>query len=319
MARLQQIGSMLRLVARGIASRGAGEPLPEVPKRKPAVERVYPGVDARLHARYLHATGGDGVERLAAGMLSPVFPAVWETAQALELFAGLERPLPAGGLVHAEGELVSLRPIEVDDHVRCRVELERAERVRKGIRLTLTARSWTGAGQLCTQSTSVFLARTRRPDQEADEHLPRPTARDEGDPRGEPPERWDEVARWRLGGGAGRRYAAVSGDWNPIHLWSWTARPFGFRRPILHGFCTEAMVAHALIERRLGGDPAALRRLRIAFRAPLPLPCTVRLLTGEGIGSRWFRVVDDAGEKVFAEGTWAGGENASRPRLAIVR
>ena len=82
MAQLQQIGSMLRLVARGITSRGAGEPLPEVPKRKPAVERVYPGVDPALHARYLHATGGDGVERLAAGVLSPVFPATWETAQA---------------------------------------------------------------------------------------------------------------------------------------------------------------------------------------------------------------------------------------------
>jgi acyl dehydratase len=316
---LQQIGSMLRLVARGITARGAAEAPPEVPKRKPAVERVYPGVDAALHARYLRATGGDRVHRLVAGTLSPVFPAVWETTQALELFARLDRPLPAGGLVHVEGELVSLRPIEVDDHVRCRVELERAERVRKGIRLTLTARTWTGAGQLCTQSSAVFLARTRRPDESAGERQPRPTARDEGDPRGEPPERWDEVARWRLGGGAGRRYARVSGDWNPIHLWSWSARPFGFRRPILHGFCTEAMVAHALIEHRLGGEPTALRRLRIAFRAPLPLPATVRLLAGEGIGSRWFRVADASGETVYAEGTWAGGENASRPRLAIVR
>ena len=39
------------------------------------------------------------------------------------------------------------------------------------------------------------MARTRRPDDEASEHVPRPTARDEGDPRGEPPERWDEVVR----------------------------------------------------------------------------------------------------------------------------
>jgi acyl dehydratase len=310
---------MLRLVARGLASRGAGEPLPEVPRRKPAVERVHAGVDPRLHARYLRATAGTGIGKLGAGMLSPVFPATWETAQALELFAGLERPLPAGGVVHVEGELVNLRPIEADDHVRCRVELERADRVSRGIRLTLTARNWTGAGQLCTQSTAVFLARTRSEDPDAARHVPRPTARDEGDPRGEPPDRWDEVARWRLAGSAGRRYAAVSGDWNPIHLFGWTALPFGFRRPILHGFCTEAMVAHALIEHRLRGDPAALRRLRIAFRAPLPLPASVRLLAGEGIGTRWFRVTDLGGDTVYAEGTWAGGENAARPRLSLVK
>jgi acyl dehydratase len=125
------------------------------------------------------------------------------------------------------------------------------------------------------------------------------------------------VARWSLRGDAGRRYAAVSGDWNPIHLWSVTARPFGFRRPILHGFCTQAMVAHALIQHRLGGDAAALRRLRIAFRAPLPLPGSARLLVGEGIGVRWFRVAGDE-DIVHAEGTWAGGTQPPR-RLTLVK
>ena len=316
--RLQQIGSMLRLVARGVASRGGADPLPEVPRRKPSIERVVRGVDARQHERYLRATAGEGVARLrgTGAVLSPVYSATWETAQALELMAGLDRPLPAGGVVHVESELVSLRPMGVDEQFRCRVELERADRVRKGIRLTLAMRNWTASGQLCTQSTAVFLARTRTRE-DAPRVDPRATARDEGDPRGEPPERWDEVMRWRLRGDAGRRYAAVSGDWNPIHLWGWTARPFGFRRPILHGFCTEAMVAHALVEHLLKGDPAALRRLRIAFRAPLPLPATARLLVGDGIGLRWFRVTDQSGDVIHAEGTWAGGANP--PRLRLVK
>ena len=38
--------------------------------------------------------------------LSPVFTATWETAQAFELLASLDTPLPAGGVVHVEGELV---------------------------------------------------------------------------------------------------------------------------------------------------------------------------------------------------------------------
>jgi acyl dehydratase len=203
--------------------------------------------------------------------------------------------------------------------VRCRVELERAERVRRGIRLTVVARDWTPGGQLCSQSTVVLLAKTRAPAADAEPHAPRPSTRDEGDPRAEPPAAWEPVTEWRLGGDAGRRYAAVSGDYNPIHLWSWTARPFGFRRPILHGYCAQAMVAHALIEHRLGGDPAALRRLRIAFRAPLLLPGRARLLVGDRLGQRWFRVVGEDDEKVFAEGTFAGGTQPPRPHLQLVK
>ena len=319
--RLAHLGTMLRLAARGLAARGDQEPLPEVPRRKPSVEHEGIALEPKRLERWLAATGGAGVARLngPGAVVSPVFPATWEALQALELFAGLDRPLPAGGMVHVEGELVNLRPISPGDRLRCRVELDRAERVRRGVRLALTCRNWNAAGQLCTQSAMVVLARTRRPSDEHDDPAPRASGRGEGDPRAEPPAEWDEVARWRLPGSAGRRYAAASGDYNPIHLWSWTARPFGFHRPILHGFCTEAMVAHALIEHRCDGDPGALRRLRIAFRAPLPLPSTARLLVGERIGQRWFRVVDEAGGQVFAEGTYVGGVQTPRPSLRVVR
>lgn len=314
--------TLLRLAARGVTSRGDGDVLPEVPKRKPAVEREYPGVDRRRVERYLKATAGDGIAKLAGdgAVLPPVYTATWETAQALELFAGLDRPLPAGGVVHVEGELVSLRPLAPGDHVRCRVELDKAERVKRGVRLVLVCRNWNAAGQLCSQSATVFLARARTPAESARDASPRATTRDEGDPRTEAPAEWEEVTRWRLRGDAGRRYAAVSGDYNPIHLWSLTARPFGFRRPILHGFCTQAMVAHALIEHRFQGDPTALRRLRIAFRAPLLLPGEARLMVGERLGARWFRVTGgDDGEQVFAEGTYAGGVQVPKPRLKVVK
>ena len=322
MSGLEGVGAMLRLVARGLrARRGGAEPVPEVPRRKPAVERDGILVDAKAVERYLQATDGARIGWAKGGetLAPPLFPATWETARSLELLAGLDRPLPAGGIVHLESELLSLRPLSVGDRVRSRVELERAERVRRGIRLTLTSRSWVGAGQLCTQGTAVLLVRAPAPDEDAPESAPRPSSRGGDDPRGEAPDRWEPVTGWRLGGDAGRRYARVSGDYNPIHLWSWTARPFGFRRPILHGACTAAMVAHALVEHRFGGDPAALRRLRIAFRSPLLLPARPRLVVGERLGQRWFRVVSgDGEERVHAEGTYAGGSQVSRPRLQVV-
>ncbi len=290
----------LRLAARGFLARNEPEAPLETPRRKPSVERTEKLSNAAAVERYLRATEGAEIAALTGdgAPLPPLFPTTWETARSLELFAGLDRPLPVGGVVHLESEILCLRPIRRGDAVRCRVELERAERVSKGLRLTVTARNWTGTGQLCTQSTAIFLARTK---------APVPHAADE--PRREPegPDSWEPLASWMLGPGAGRRYAHASGDYNPIHLWGWTARPFGFDRPILHGFCTAAMTAHALVEGPLAGDPCALRRLRIAFRAPLPLPAHARLWLGEAAGQRWFRVTDDPGSTLYAHGTWAGG------------
>ena len=39
-----------------------------------------------------------------------------------------------------------------------------------------------------------------------------------------------------------RSYARLSGDYNPIHLFTWTARLFGFKQPIIHGMWTKARV-----------------------------------------------------------------------------
>ena len=51
---------------------------------------------------------------------------------------------------------------------------------------------------------------------------------------------------WRLASDLGRRYAAVSGDTNPIHLSPLTSWLGGFRRPIVHGMWTHARALAAL-------------------------------------------------------------------------
>jgi acyl dehydratase len=76
---------------------------------------------------------------------------------------------------------------------------------------------------------------------------------------------------WRLGADLGRRYAAVSGDRNPIHLYAVTAKAFGFPRQIAHGMWTKAR-SIAAIENRL---PDAVR-VEVAFKTPVLLPAAVR-------------------------------------------
>lgn len=61
----------------------------------------------------------------------------------------------------------------------------------------------------------------------------------------------ERFAEWVMPHDLGRRYAALSGDYNPIHLWPWSARIFGFGKPIVQGMYSVAKI-QALLEKKLG-------------------------------------------------------------------
>ncbi len=85
---------------------------------------------------------------------------------------------------------------------------------------------------------------------------------------------------WHLPGDLGRRYAAVSGDHNPIHLYGITAKAFGFPRQIAHGMWSKARCLAALD----GRLPDAVT-VEVAFKKPILLPGTVAFgsaRSGEG-------------------------------------
>ena len=65
--------------------------------------------------------------------------------------------------------------------------------------------------------------------------------------------------------GLTRRYAAASGDPNPIHTDPEFAKSAGLPGCILHGLWTMAQVARAN-SAAAGGDPRALKRLSVQFR-----------------------------------------------------
>lgn len=68
-------------------------------------------------------------------------------------------------------------------------------------------------------------------------------------------------------------YAEASGDDNPLHQDDAAAVAAGFPGIIAHGMFTMAHLASCLV--RWVGDPAALRRLRAAFRAPVYMGETI--------------------------------------------
>jgi acyl dehydratase len=81
---------------------------------------------------------------------------------------------------------------------------------------------------------------------------------------------------WDVPDDIGRRYAAVSGDSNPIHLRRSTAMVFGMPRPIAHGMWTKARCLAALE----GKLPEKLA-VDVAFKLPVFLPSKVAFASWE--------------------------------------
>jgi acyl dehydratase len=65
--------------------------------------------------------------------------------------------------------------------------------------------------------------------------------------------------------GLTKRYAAASGDPNPIHIDEEFAKSVGLPGTILHGLYSMAQVARAHTD-VANGDPRSLKRLRVQFR-----------------------------------------------------
>jgi acyl dehydratase len=111
------------------------------------------------------------------------------------------------------------------------------------------------------------------------------------------------VNAWRLSAACGRHYAALSGDWNPIHLWPWSARMMGLKAPIIHGMHTLGRTCAEL--ERAGGRP--LVRLDGRFRATIELGAEAGLAASLADG----RFTVETGGRIAVEGEFAF--DASQP------
>lgn len=79
-----------------------------------------------------------------------------------------------------------------------------------------------------------------------------------------------------------------SGDMNPLHADPDFARRVSFERPILHGLCTFAIAARALLDRVGGNDPDRVRLLRARFSAPVYPGETIETSIWRGADDRYF-------------------------------
>ena len=267
---LEAAPSMPALFARAVATaRGRGGDLPDTRLARTGVR-----VEAADLAAY---------DRVCSFPLADTLPATYPHVLAfplqLALMSDRSFPLALPGLVHVRNRVDVLRPVRADEALDLEVWAERFARHPRGATVDLCA-SVSAGGAEVWRSRSTYLSRGAQ----APEGAPRSDlSLSVGDlPR--------PVATWQVPDDAGRRYARVSGDVNPIHLSGLTAKAFGFKRAIAHGMWVKARALAALT----GRLPDAMA-VDVVFRKPLLLPSTVTLSTAPVVGGGWDLAVRNAG------------------------
>ncbi|MEU4653211.1 MaoC/PaaZ C-terminal domain-containing protein [Streptomyces sp. NPDC023723] len=246
------------------------------PFKRPRPDAEFPRVRLVLPALRADPARLAAYERVCgfptgAAALPVTYPHLMGFPLAMRLMSARDFPLPLLGLVHTSLTVTRRTALPADAAHEVAVHVAGLAPHRRGTEATVVTEARSG-GNVVWESSSTYLARHRTGRRTAGSSTypaRRPTAgRPAAAPRAESPKPLPVRAEWRPAGDTGRRYAAASGDRNPIHLHPLTARLFGFPRAIAHGMWT---VARCLAEH---GTPEAVT-VRAEFRAPVLLPGTV--------------------------------------------
>ena len=155
--------------------------------------------------------------------------------------------------------------------VRCWIEGQRP--ARRGVEADLVTEIEVG-GEPVWESITTVLSRAGQGHGQKSEAPPIPQ-----------PEPTRSVT-WSLPTDLGRRYSRVAGDRNPIHLYAWTAKIFGFKRHIIHGMWLLAR-AMAELDTDLGPEAVAVD---VQFKRPVFLPGKALFSAGPHEGGTAFRL-----------------------------
>jgi hypothetical protein len=260
---------------------------------------IIPGGEGELPDRTIVQTDAAVEEERVAGycrvcgfgMRSDVpgtYPHVLVFPLHLCLMTDRSFPFSVLGLVHIANRIEARAPIPIGSTLELSVHAEDLRPHRRGRQFDLISEA-TLDGNVAWRARSTYLSRGEGGND----------ASDEGPERGDgTEEQLEACAEWRVPGDIGRRYAAVSGDRNPIHMHPLSARLFGFPTAIAHGMWTKARCL-AAFEGRTGET----YEIDAEFKSPLRIPGRVHFRSGRRGDSWRFRVEAPDGEREHLTGS----------------
>jgi len=270
------------------------------PRSRPDVALGLPDRVVRLVGHRSAVADVAAYNAVCGFVLTDRVPATWlhvlTFGLQLQLMTAADFPLGLAGMVHVGNHISQYRPALVTDVLALSVRAENLRPHRRGVLFDIAGEA-TAGNELVWQGRSTYLNRSATL-RSAESHPQgggsttdfggRSAGLSDNLPSLRP------AGLWRLPPDLGRRYAAVSGDVNPIHLNPLAARAFGFPRAIAHGMWTHARTLAAL-QPRLG----EAFDVRVDFSKPVLLPSTVRFAAGETQHGYAAQLTDRRAEKVF--------------------
>jgi acyl dehydratase len=260
-------------------------------------------VDGPRAIAYAAATNDDNPRHTAGELAPPLFAVVpiWEPMQLA--VARVTPPDVLMRVVHGEQDIHFHRPLVPGDLIRSRAAPVGVHVRGSGTTVVVKSESRDEAGNLVNEQYFTLFFR----------------GVNEGEGAGEPAPEHKLSAEVKANAPVAEithpvdpdqtfRYAEASGDHMPIHLDDNVAKAVGLPGIIVHGLCTMAFAARAVIEGVAGGDPTRLRRLAVRFSRPV-LPgqaITTRLFNSGslagGVRTYGFEVLNAEGQAAVKDG-----------------
>lgn len=199
----------------------------------------------------------------------------------LELMTDEEFPYKLLGTVHISSRIKKYSSIKYGDNLDIEVYFGEKKIHEKGIIISVNQKLYK-SGTLVWEEELEFLKKKSNPNSPKEKKEPTIVSPIEG-----------KNEMWDLSSDLGRRYGMISGDINPIHLFAFSAKLFGFKNHIIHGFWTLGRTL-ATLEEKIEGNSY---QLYCDFKLPIFLPNKVRMNYKKDKSKVTFEVRDKENQK----------------------
>ncbi|AEA98647.1 MaoC family dehydratase [Alteromonas mediterranea] len=175
-----------------------------------------------------------------------------------------QSPFPLLGLIHAANKVTVVEHCNLSEPFECRVRFYDVRPHSRGWEVDVMLEALQ-SGQLVYRAISSYLVKVK-----AVHVAPLAVKSDMHDDC----DMHDRVLIGEICAHAntGRRYAKLSGDYNPIHLSTISAKAFGFKQAIAHGMWTLSQAVSAFVSHQDNAEALTVSEVSCRFKKPVFLP-----------------------------------------------